>query len=89
MDPPLMWLSERKWFSAPSSTRLGDPEEYRRKLEESLTLDAEGKPFRMLVFKPSPRSCKKGLFLVDEMMQDEKKPSRTLWLIPLVRATLF
>ncbi|KAJ0961564.1 hypothetical protein J5N97_001549 [Dioscorea zingiberensis] len=47
MDSPLMWLSKHKWFSAPSSTRLGNPEEYRRKLEESLTLDAEGKPFRM------------------------------------------
>ncbi|KAJ0964335.1 hypothetical protein J5N97_029457 [Dioscorea zingiberensis] len=66
------------------STILTPKEEYRRKLEESLTLDAEGKPFRMLVFKPSPRSCKKGLFLVDEMMQDEKKPSRTLRRIPLI-----
>ncbi|KAH7692817.1 cell division cycle 20 cofactor of APC complex protein [Dioscorea alata] len=66
------------------SPTLTSKEEYRRRLEENLTLDDEGKPFRMLVFKPSPKKCKKSLFLVDEMLQDEKKPPQTPRCIPTV-----
>ncbi|EXC21080.1 Anaphase-promoting complex subunit cdc20 [Morus notabilis] len=48
-------------------------EMYRRKVEAKLTLDSEGKPFRMLVFRGSPKSSRKSIRCVDEMRQDEEE----------------
>ncbi|KAI3458400.1 hypothetical protein Pfo_015063 [Paulownia fortunei] len=49
--------------------------EYRRSLE-NLTLDAEGRPFQMLVFRGSPKSSRKLSRLIDEMRRsDEEIPS--------------
>lgn len=44
--------------------------EYRQKLE-SLTVDSEGRPFRMLVFRGSPKSSRKLNYLIDEMRKDD------------------
>ncbi|KAF8412837.1 hypothetical protein HHK36_000809 [Tetracentron sinense] len=64
-------------------------EEYRRKLEENLTLDSEGRPFRMLVFRGSPKSCRKSIRLIDEMRQDgveEVRNSKQLRRLPKTEA---
>ncbi|KAK6926232.1 WD40 repeat [Dillenia turbinata] len=58
--------------------------EYRRKIEELMTLDSEGRPFRMLVFRGSPKSSRKSIKMIDEMRRDDsldfhvctKKPRR-------------
>ncbi|CAA7406705.1 unnamed protein product [Spirodela intermedia] len=47
-------------------------EEYKRIVEENLALDPEGKPFKMLVFKDSPRRSGGRLLLVDEMLHDDQ-----------------
>ncbi|KAK3005099.1 hypothetical protein RJ639_016516 [Escallonia herrerae] len=47
--------------------------EYRRKLEENLTLDCEGRPFRMLVFRGSPKSNRKSSRLTDEMRRSDEE----------------
>ncbi|PON71073.1 Guanine nucleotide-binding protein, beta subunit [Parasponia andersonii] len=44
---------------------------YRRKLEDQLTLDSQGNPFRMLVFRGSPKSSRRSIRCVDEMRRDE------------------
>lgn len=44
---------------------------YRRKVEENLTLDSQGNPFRMLVFRGSPKSSRKSIRCIDEMRRDE------------------
>ncbi|EHA8588955.1 cell division cycle 20.2, cofactor of APC complex-like [Cocos nucifera] len=44
-------------------------DEYRRKLREELTLDSEGKPFKMLPFRGILRTCKNVLH-AEEMMQE-------------------
>ncbi|CAI9091936.1 OLC1v1027057C1 [Oldenlandia corymbosa var. corymbosa] len=50
-------------------------DEYRRKLKENLTLDVEGRPFRMLVFRGSPKSDRKSSRLIVEMRRsDEEVP---------------
>ncbi|KAL6008518.1 hypothetical protein ACLOJK_034030 [Asimina triloba] len=70
-------------FDDSSPTILTPREEYRRRLEERLLRDSEGKPFKMLVFKGSPRTSK--VPLVDEMLQEEKdkaKNVRTIRHIP-------
>nr|KYP53626.1 Anaphase-promoting complex subunit cdc20 [Cajanus cajan] len=46
-------------------------EVYRQVVDEKLTLDSEGKPFRMLVFRGSPKSSRKSIRLIDEMRQEE------------------
>ena len=46
-------------------------EEYRRKLDEKLNLDSEGKPFRMLVFRGSPKSSKKSIRHIDQMQEED------------------
>ncbi|XP_021905564.1 cell division cycle 20.5, cofactor of APC complex-like, partial [Carica papaya] len=46
-------------------------EVYRDKLAEKLTLDSEGRPFRMLVFRGSPKSSRKSLLHIDEMRRDD------------------
>ncbi|KAL6509397.1 hypothetical protein OROGR_022707 [Orobanche gracilis] len=48
------------------------PIEYRRKLE-NLTLDPQGRPFRMLVFRGSPKSSRKPIHLIDEMRRSDEK----------------
>ncbi|XP_057971718.1 cell division cycle 20.2, cofactor of APC complex-like [Malania oleifera] len=47
-------------------------EEYQRRLAENLALDSEGRPFRMLVFRGSPRSSRKSLGHIDELRRDEE-----------------
>ncbi|RVW98234.1 Cell division cycle 20.5, cofactor of APC complex [Vitis vinifera] len=47
-------------------------DEYRRKLEENLFFDSEGRPFRMLVFRGSPKSSKKSIRFLDEMQQQDE-----------------
>lgn len=48
-------------------------EVYRQKLEEKLTLDSEGRPFRMLVFRGSPKSGRRSIHLIDEMRREEEE----------------
>ncbi|KAG6747307.1 hypothetical protein POTOM_049705 [Populus tomentosa] len=43
---------------------------YREMLRQSLTLDSEGRPFRMLVFRGSPKSRRKRNYAIDEMRRD-------------------
>ncbi|EHA8588595.1 cell division cycle 20.2, cofactor of APC complex-like [Cocos nucifera] len=50
-------------------------DEYRRKLREELTLDSEGKPFKMLPFRGILRTCKNVLH-AEEMMQERWDRSR-------------
>nr|CAN72563.1 hypothetical protein VITISV_011377 [Vitis vinifera] len=52
------------------NSTFGD--EYRRKLEENLFFDSEGRPFRMLVFRGSPKSSKKSIRFLDEMQQQDE-----------------
>ncbi|KAM3248210.1 cell division cycle 20.2, cofactor of APC complex isoform X1 [Capsicum annuum] len=53
-------------------------DEYRRKMEENLNLDVQGRPFRMLVFRGSPKSCRQSTRLIDEMRRsDEEVPLKT------------
>ncbi|KAK4280031.1 hypothetical protein QN277_011710 [Acacia crassicarpa] len=46
-------------------------ETYRQKVEKKLTLDSEGRPFRMLVFRGSPKSSRKSIRHIDEMREEE------------------
>ncbi|KAL3341813.1 hypothetical protein AABB24_026037 [Solanum stoloniferum] len=48
-------------------------DEYRRKMEENLKLDVEGRPFRMLVFRGSPKSSRQSTRLIDEMRRSDKE----------------
>ncbi|XP_052210149.1 cell division cycle 20.1, cofactor of APC complex-like isoform X2 [Diospyros lotus] len=48
-------------------------EKYRQKLEENINLDSEGRPFRMLVFRGSPKSSRKSLRHIDEMRHSEEE----------------
>ncbi|XXG77957.1 hypothetical protein AAC387_Pa08g2002 [Persea americana] len=50
-------------------------EEYRRRLEENLTMDSEGKPFKMLAFKGNPKCHGGRLRVLDEMMKVEQGQS--------------
>lgn len=45
---------------------------YRKKLKENLTLDTDGRPFRMLVFRGSPKNSRKSCRLIDEMRQNDE-----------------
>ncbi|CAN0915968.1 Cell division cycle 20.1, cofactor of APC complex [Linum grandiflorum] len=59
-----------------STTPLRNPnfsELYRRRLSDSLSLDSEGKPFRMLVFRGSPKSStrQKSIRFIDEMRRQD------------------
>ncbi|KAG2699159.1 hypothetical protein I3760_07G180000 [Carya illinoinensis] len=51
----------------------GFSELYRQRLEEKLTLDSEGRPFRMLVFRGSPKSSRKSIRLIDETRREEEE----------------
>ncbi|CAI8584009.1 unnamed protein product [Vicia faba] len=46
-------------------------EAYRQKLEDKLNLDSEGKPFRMLVFRGSPKSSQKSIRHIDQMREQD------------------
>ncbi|KDP22501.1 hypothetical protein JCGZ_26332 [Jatropha curcas] len=51
-------------------------ESYRQKLIESLNLDTEGRPFRMLVFRGSPKSSKRCINHIDEMRAEAEEALR-------------
>ncbi|XP_020080011.1 cell division cycle 20.1, cofactor of APC complex-like [Ananas comosus] len=75
-------LEGRTKKPAERSSVLTPKEEYRRRLEENLTLDSEGRPFRMLPFwSPSTRNSRRSL-LVDEMMQEERDHARYFRRVP-------
>jgi cell division cycle protein 20 (cofactor of APC complex) len=40
-------------------------------VDEKLNLDSEGKPFRMLVFRGSPKSSKKSIRHIDQMQEED------------------
>jgi len=40
-------------------------------VDEKLSLDSEGKPFRMLVFRGSPKSSRKSIRYIDEIREEE------------------
>jgi len=42
-------------------------------MEENLKLDVEGRPFRMMVFRGSPKSSRQSTRLIDEMRRSDKK----------------
>ncbi|KAJ0435919.1 putative transcription factor WD40-like family [Helianthus annuus] len=46
--------------------------EYRRIMGGNLTLDSEGRPFRMLVFRGSPKSSRKSIQYVDEIRRSDE-----------------
>ncbi|XP_059625309.1 cell division cycle 20.2, cofactor of APC complex-like [Cornus florida] len=69
LDQAHSLLSSKAKESSPS--RFND--EYRRKVEENLTLDSEGRPFRMLVFRGSPKSSRKSVRLIDEMRRSDEE----------------
>ncbi|KAK6936448.1 hypothetical protein RJ641_033478 [Dillenia turbinata] len=46
-------------------------QEYRRKIEELMTVDSEGRTFRMLVFRGSLKSSRKSIKMIDEMRRDD------------------
>lgn len=47
-------------------------EAYRQILQDQLTLDSDGNPFKMLVFRGSPKSNRKSLRCVDEMRRSDE-----------------
>ncbi|KAL9420529.1 hypothetical protein AB3S75_038159 [Citrus x aurantiifolia] len=49
---------------------------YRQKVAENLNLDSEGKPFRMLVFRGSPKSRRKSYRLIDELRREDAEALR-------------
>ncbi|KAF3630912.1 putative ATP synthase subunit delta', mitochondrial-like [Capsicum annuum] len=70
------WYSPTRLLSTP--VHYDFPDEYRRKMEENLNLDVQGRPFRMLVFRGSPKSCRQSTRLIDEMRRsDEEVPLKT------------
>lgn len=67
----LGWETEYAWASLVDWVSVfffvSWQELYRQKLEDKLTLDSEGKPFRMLVFRGSPKLSRRPTRCVDEM----------------------
>ncbi|KAJ4728932.1 cell division cycle 20.2, cofactor of APC complex-like [Melia azedarach] len=49
---------------------------YRKKVAENLTLDSEGRPFRMLVFRGNPKSCRKSNNGIDELRREDASALR-------------
>ncbi|KZV34904.1 cell division cycle 20.5, cofactor of APC complex-like [Dorcoceras hygrometricum] len=77
MDNVCDWRLQSDWYSP---TRLHDspveydfPIAYRKKLED-LTLDVEGRPFKMLVFRGSPKSSRttQSPHMIDEMRSSDE-----------------
>ncbi|XP_042512566.1 cell division cycle 20.5, cofactor of APC complex-like isoform X1 [Macadamia integrifolia] len=52
--------------------------EYKRRVEEILNLDSEGRPFRMLVFRGSPKTCRRSSRLIEEMEQDRVEKTNNI-----------
>ncbi|QHO05031.1 hypothetical protein HN51_060380 [Arachis hypogaea] len=46
---------------------------YRKKVDEKLSLDSEGNPFKMLVFRGSPKSSRKSIRHIDEIREGEAR----------------
>ncbi|GMY06487.1 cell division cycle 20.5, cofactor of apc complex [Fagus crenata] len=70
----LMDLDQAHTLLTSTTKKLFNPnfnEVYRQKLEEKLTLDSEGRPFKMLVFRGSPKSSRRSVRLIDEMKREE------------------
>ncbi|KAK2454084.1 cell division cycle 20.2, cofactor of APC complex [Trifolium repens] len=70
----LMNLDQAKSFLTNKTKKCHNKnfnEAYRRKLDEKLNLDSEGKPFRMLVFRGSPKSSKKSIRHIDQMQEED------------------
>ncbi|CAL9205059.1 unnamed protein product [Musa hybrid cultivar] len=57
---------------------LTPKEEYRRRVEENWTLDSQGKPLKMLVFRGSPRKSHPSVLMVDEMLKEQREPPRSI-----------
>ncbi|XP_009383114.2 cell division cycle 20.2, cofactor of APC complex-like [Musa acuminata AAA Group] len=57
---------------------LTPKEEYRRRVEESWTLDSQGKPLKMLVFRGSPRKSHPSVLMVDEILKEQREPPRSI-----------
>ncbi|RWW52940.1 hypothetical protein BHE74_00040604 [Ensete ventricosum] len=75
-------LTGRRWREPAaidsSPVILTPKDEYRRRVEENLRLDSEGKPRKMLVFRGTPRNSKPSVLLVDEMMKDQQERLRPI-----------
>lgn len=48
-----------------------DVQIYRQKLDDNLTLDSDGRPFKMLVFRGSPKSSRKSMRHIDEIRRSD------------------
>ncbi|THU55440.1 hypothetical protein C4D60_Mb11t06560 [Musa balbisiana] len=57
---------------------LTPKEEYRRRVEENWTLDSQGKPLKMLVFRGSPRKSHPSVLMVDEILKEERERPRSI-----------
>ncbi|XP_060181554.1 cell division cycle 20.2, cofactor of APC complex-like [Lycium barbarum] len=72
----LMDLDQAHTLLTNRTKKLGKPkfnDEYRKKMEENLKLDVEGRPFRMLVFRGSPKSGRQSTRLIDEMRRSDEE----------------
>ncbi|XP_023888921.1 cell division cycle 20.5, cofactor of APC complex [Quercus suber] len=70
----LMDLDQAHCLLTTTTKKVFNPnfnEVYRQKLEDKLTLDSEGRPFRMLVFRGSPKSSRRSIRHIDEMQRQE------------------
>ncbi|KAH9707811.1 WD REPEATS REGION domain-containing protein [Citrus sinensis] len=68
------WYSPRRLLGSPTDFDFQDA--YRQKVAENLNLDSEGKPFRMLVFRGSPKSRRKSYRLIDELRREDAEALR-------------
>ncbi|KAL3524093.1 hypothetical protein ACH5RR_016927 [Cinchona calisaya] len=72
----LMDLDQAHSLLTSSDTEFRKPkfhENYRKKLNENLKLDIEGRPFRMLVFRGSPKSSRRSSRHIDEMRRSDEE----------------
>ncbi|XP_071707933.1 cell division cycle 20.5, cofactor of APC complex-like [Rutidosis leptorrhynchoides] len=54
-------------------TRCNFSAEYRKLIEGNLTLDSQGRPFRMLVFRGSPKTERKSIRYIDELRRSDEE----------------
>ncbi|PIA32531.1 hypothetical protein AQUCO_04400020v1 [Aquilegia coerulea] len=66
-------LSDKPVQRSPNSTFS---EEYRKWIEENLTLGSDGKPYRMLVFRGTPKSGRTSVPPIDEFTKEEIQRKR-------------
>ncbi|MQM04114.1 hypothetical protein Taro_036908 [Colocasia esculenta] len=76
MDLARSSLIPRSGNAPPETFPSPAKQAYRRFVEQNLTLDSEGKTFKMLVFKGSPRKSGGRLLLVDEMLHEDLGKSK-------------